>query len=120
MDILSHHRTVEGVSREKQESAQREVNAVIDQAQKAMEDADLDSARDSMDSVFFWSLAQLIPTEKDGVPVSMDDQIAYCIDAVKNYKTKSLETHKTEETSGPAKPVTLSSVVDAIADSRRI
>lgn len=157
-DILKHYQDIQDANRKAEDERRSEeesranteranTQTTINQAQKAMKEAGLNSELDSADSVLFWSLSQLTPKEKDGVPVSMDDQIAYCIDAVNKYKNEALDNYKTEEAKrlaektqedqpldrgagGPsrkdegkpeaAKPVTLSSVVDAVTESRRV
>jgi len=145
-EILKYHQEeIANLEAQKKEES-KGVQTVIDQAQKAMREAGLNPETDSPDSAFFWTLAQLLRKRGD-LPVSIDDQIAMCINEVKKYKNEALENYRTEEAKrraeerqedqplgrgqgGPpkkdegkpeaAKPVTLGGVLDAVVESRRI
>jgi len=146
-DILKHYQEESNSLAVQQKEKSEGMQAIVDQAGKAMKDAGLNPERGSEDSVLFWGLAQITPQQKDGAPVSMDDQIAHCINAVTKYKNDALDNYKTEEAKrqaeeiqddqpldrgvggplkkgeekpGPTKPVTLGSVVDDVMESRVI
>ena len=118
-DILKYHQEESARLAAQRDREETETQAVIDQAEAAMKAAGLNPSIESEDSILFWALTEMAPSRKDGLPLSLDEQIQWTINRTLTYKNQALDDYKAQGKPEVTNPATLEDIMDQVAESRR-